>query len=117
MVTSSPTLSQPLSRLGRRPGFDHCQARDSDSKLLPAVIGILFLRMLLNLIGILLARRIIAAVDIVTFQVVGWIFAVAGQPLGGCGGHLAAQPGSAPLLRKRGKRNPGEITNAANAGL
>jgi hypothetical protein len=69
MVTSSPTLSQPLSRLGRRPGFDHCQARDSDSKLLPAVIGILFLRMLLNLIGILLARRIIAAVDIVTFQV------------------------------------------------
>jgi hypothetical protein len=27
IVTSSPTPSQPLSRLGRRPGFDHCQAR------------------------------------------------------------------------------------------
>jgi multiple antibiotic resistance protein len=49
---------------------------DGDSKLLPTVVGILLLVMLLNLIGMLLARRIIAAVDIVTFQVVGWIFAV-----------------------------------------
>jgi multiple antibiotic resistance protein len=49
---------------------------DSDSRMLPTVVGILLLVMLLNLIGMLLARRIIAAVDIVTFQVVGWIFAV-----------------------------------------
>jgi multiple antibiotic resistance protein len=49
---------------------------DGHSKMLPTVIGILLLVMLLNLIGMLLARRIIAAVDIVTFQVVGWIFAV-----------------------------------------
>ena len=49
---------------------------DGQSKLLPTGIGILLLVMLLNLIGMLLARRIIAAVDIVTFQVVGWIFAV-----------------------------------------
>jgi multiple antibiotic resistance protein len=49
---------------------------DGQSKMLPTVIGILLLVMLLNLIGMLLARRIIAAVDIVTFQVVGWIFAV-----------------------------------------
>ena len=49
---------------------------NGDSKMLSAVIGILLVVMLLNLIGMLLARRIIAAVDIVTFQVVGWIFAV-----------------------------------------
>lgn len=49
---------------------------DSDSKMLPTVIGILLLVMLLNLIGMLLARRIVAAVDIMTFQIVGWIFAV-----------------------------------------
>ena len=49
---------------------------DGDSKMLPTVIGILLLVMLLNLIGMLLARRIIAAVDIMTFQVLGWIFAV-----------------------------------------
>jgi multiple antibiotic resistance protein len=49
---------------------------DDHLKMLPTVIGILLLVMLLNLIGMLLARRIIAAVDIVTFQVVGWIFAV-----------------------------------------
>jgi multiple antibiotic resistance protein len=49
---------------------------DGDSKVLPTVIGILLLVMLLNLIGMLLARRIVAAVDIMTFQVVGWIFAV-----------------------------------------
>ena len=49
---------------------------NGNSKLLPTVIGILLLVMLLNLIGMLLARRIIAVVDIVTFQVVGWIFAV-----------------------------------------
>ena len=49
---------------------------NGDSKMLPTVIGILLLVMLLNLIGMLLARRIVAAVDIMTFQVVGWIFAV-----------------------------------------
>ena len=47
-----------------------------DSKMLPTMVGILLLVMLLNLIGMLLARRIIAAVDVMTFQVVGWIFAV-----------------------------------------
>jgi multiple antibiotic resistance protein len=49
---------------------------NGDSRMLPTVVGILLLVMLLNLIGMLLASRIIAAVDIVTFQVVGWIFAV-----------------------------------------
>lgn len=49
---------------------------DGDSKMLPTVIAILLLVMLLNLIGMLLARRIVAAVDIMTFQVVGWISAV-----------------------------------------
>jgi small neutral amino acid transporter SnatA (MarC family) len=32
--------------------------------------------MLLNLVGMLLARPIIACVGIITFQVLGWIFAV-----------------------------------------
>jgi multiple antibiotic resistance protein len=49
---------------------------NGDSKMLLTVIGILLLVMLLNLIGMLLARRIITAVDVMTFQVVGWIFAV-----------------------------------------
>jgi len=47
-----------------------------DSKMLAVVIAVLLLVMLLNLIGMLLARRIIALVGIITFQVVGWIFAV-----------------------------------------
>jgi multiple antibiotic resistance protein len=49
---------------------------DGDSKMLTIIIAILLLVMLLNLIGMLLARRIIAVVGIITFQVVGWIFAV-----------------------------------------
>jgi multiple antibiotic resistance protein len=49
---------------------------DGDSRLLAIILGILLLVMLLNLIGMLLARRIIALVGIITFQVVGWIFAV-----------------------------------------
>ncbi len=49
---------------------------DGDSKMLAIIVGILLLVMLLNLIGMLLARRIIALVGIITFQVVGWIFAV-----------------------------------------
>ena len=44
--------------------------------MLVTVIGILLLIMLLNLVGMLLARQIIALVGLITFQVVGWIFAV-----------------------------------------
>jgi multiple antibiotic resistance protein len=40
------------------------------------VFGILLLIMLLNLVGMLLARPIMACVGVVTFQVLGWIFAV-----------------------------------------
>ncbi len=47
-----------------------------DSKMLATVIGILLLIMLLNLVGMLLARQIIAGVGVISFQVVGWIFAV-----------------------------------------
>lgn len=47
-----------------------------DPKTLTSVIAILLLVMLLNLIGMLLAKQIIARVGIITFQVVGWIFAV-----------------------------------------
>ena len=47
-----------------------------DPELLGAVIGLLLLVMLLNLVGMLLARQIIARLGMVTFQVVGWIFAV-----------------------------------------
>ena len=47
-----------------------------DSKMLAIVIGILLLVMLLNLIGMLLARQIIARVGMISFQVLGWIFAV-----------------------------------------
>jgi small neutral amino acid transporter SnatA (MarC family) len=47
-----------------------------DSKMIAAVIGIPLLNMVLNLVGMLLARQIIACVGMVTFQVPGWIFAV-----------------------------------------
>ena len=47
-----------------------------NSTMLAIVVGLLLLVMLLNLIGMLLARQIIAVVGIITFQVVGWIFAV-----------------------------------------
>jgi len=47
-----------------------------DSKMLAVVIGILALVMGLNLVGMLLARQIIACVGMITFQVLGWIFAV-----------------------------------------
>lgn len=47
-----------------------------DTKTLVSVIGILLLVMLLNLAGMLLAKQIIARVGVITFQVVGWIFAV-----------------------------------------
>jgi small neutral amino acid transporter SnatA (MarC family) len=40
------------------------------------VIGILLLVMALNLVGMLLARQIIARIGKVSFQVLGWIFAV-----------------------------------------
>ncbi len=41
-----------------------------------AVIGMLLAIMALNLVGMLLARKIIGLVGIVTFQVIGWVFAV-----------------------------------------
>jgi multiple antibiotic resistance protein len=47
-----------------------------DAKTFASVIGILLLVMLLNLTGMLLARQIIARVGAITFQVLGWIFAV-----------------------------------------
>lgn len=47
-----------------------------DARMLAIVIGTLFLIMLLNLIGMLLARQIIARTGMLTFQVLGWIFAV-----------------------------------------
>jgi multiple antibiotic resistance protein len=47
-----------------------------DPKMLAAVIGILLLIMALNLVGMLLARQIISGVGMMTFQVLGWIFAV-----------------------------------------
>jgi len=40
------------------------------------IIGLLLFTMALNLVGMLLARQIIALVGFVTFQVAGWIFAV-----------------------------------------
>jgi multiple antibiotic resistance protein len=48
----------------------------SDPQMLATVIGILLLIMVLNLAGMLLARPIIAGVGIISFQVLGWIFAV-----------------------------------------
>jgi multiple antibiotic resistance protein len=47
-----------------------------DAKLSATVVGILLLIMLLNLAGMLLAKQIIARVGMVSFQVLGWIFAV-----------------------------------------
>jgi len=47
-----------------------------DSRMFAAVIGILLLVMLLNLIGMMLARQIIPRLGLMTFQVLGWIFAV-----------------------------------------
>jgi multiple antibiotic resistance protein len=47
-----------------------------DPRMFATVIGILLLIMLLNLVGMLLARQIIAAVGMISFQVLGWIFAV-----------------------------------------
>jgi small neutral amino acid transporter SnatA (MarC family) len=47
-----------------------------DAKMLANVIGILLLIMLLNLAGMLLAKQIIARFGMITFQVLGWIFAV-----------------------------------------
>jgi multiple antibiotic resistance protein len=47
-----------------------------DQQMSASVIGILLLIMVLNLAGMLLARRIIAGVGMISFQVLGWIFAV-----------------------------------------
>jgi multiple antibiotic resistance protein len=47
-----------------------------DPALIATIIGLLVLIMGLNLAGMLLARQIIALVGLVTFQVVGWVFAV-----------------------------------------
>jgi multiple antibiotic resistance protein len=47
-----------------------------DAKMLAVVIGILLLIMLLNLAGMLLAKQIIVRAGMITFQVLGWIFAV-----------------------------------------
>ena len=47
-----------------------------DQQMLAAVVAMLLLIMVLNLIGMLLARQIIACVGIISFQVLGWIFAV-----------------------------------------
>lgn len=47
-----------------------------DQRMLATVIGILLLIMMLNLVGMLLARPIIAGVGMISFQILGWIFAV-----------------------------------------
>jgi multiple antibiotic resistance protein len=47
-----------------------------DLRMSAVVMGILLLVMVLNLQGMLLARQIIGGVGMITFQVVGWIFAV-----------------------------------------
>jgi multiple antibiotic resistance protein len=47
-----------------------------NARMLAMVIGILLAVMLLNLLGMLLARYIIAHVGMASFQVLGWIFAV-----------------------------------------
>jgi multiple antibiotic resistance protein len=47
-----------------------------DLKMSATVVGILLFVMLLNLIGMLLARQIIARVGMVSFQVLGWSLAV-----------------------------------------
>lgn len=47
-----------------------------DSHMLAVVVGILVFVMALNLVGMLLARQIVACVGTITFQLLGWIFAV-----------------------------------------
>jgi multiple antibiotic resistance protein len=47
-----------------------------DSTMLATVVGLLLLVMLMNLIAMLLARQIVGIVGMMTFQVVGWVFAV-----------------------------------------
>jgi multiple antibiotic resistance protein len=47
-----------------------------NARMMATVVGILLLIMTLNLIGMLLVRRIIAGVGMITFQVLGWIFGV-----------------------------------------
>jgi len=47
-----------------------------DLKMSASVVGILLLVMLLNLVGMLLARQIVARVGMISFQVLGWILAV-----------------------------------------
>ena len=47
-----------------------------NSRMMATVVGILLLIMILNLIGMLLVRHIIARVGTITFQVLGWIFGV-----------------------------------------
>jgi multiple antibiotic resistance protein len=47
-----------------------------DLKMSAIVVGILLLVMGLNLVGMLLARQIIARVGMISFQVLGWILAV-----------------------------------------
>jgi multiple antibiotic resistance protein len=49
---------------------------NGDSRLFASMIGILLLIMLLNLVGMLLARQIVARVSMTAFQIVGWVFAV-----------------------------------------
>jgi len=51
-------------------------AAAGDPARIAAVIGILLLTMVLNLVGMLFARQIIGLVGFVTFQVIGWVFAV-----------------------------------------
>ena len=50
-------------------------AADDYSKI-AIIIGLMLFTMALNLVGMLLARQIIALVGFVTFQIAGWIFAV-----------------------------------------
>ena len=47
-----------------------------DLKMWAIVIGILLIVMLMNLVGMLLAKQIVARVGMISFQVLGWIFAV-----------------------------------------
>ena len=44
--------------------------------MIVSILTMLLLIMALNLVGMLLARQIISLVGIVTFQVIGWVFAV-----------------------------------------
>jgi multiple antibiotic resistance protein len=48
----------------------------NDPGLLAIVIALLLIVMLLNLVGMLLARQFVARVGMIGFQVLGWIFAV-----------------------------------------